>query len=332
MKRTTWQETKSSSANCLKAPGESVSESQGSKPPRSTAPQIQPPQIQGAQPKGGQSKGGQSKGASLVTHVRRALTAEIQLPAGSGLVLGVSGGPDSVALLSVLARLASPLNFSLLAVSINHGLRPEAADEVRLVEGICSQLSVSFVARQVSVPADQNLQAAARRLRYEVLHQEASTHFGEHGFVVTAHHADDRGETVLLRLLRGVSVEGLNVLPPKTERRLRPMVRATKADVLAYLERHELPWVQDPSNRSSQFLRVRVRQELLPLLRALSPQIVDNLTTLADEAALLDEPLGLNREQRKQLRAALRDSSSVIDLPLGNSLRLTRVARSPKKT
>jgi tRNA(Ile)-lysidine synthase len=142
--------------------------------------------------------------------------------------------------------------------------------------------------------------------------QTAAGRFGAE-LIATGHHADDRAETVLMRLLRGAGPRGLAVLPARSGGRVRPMIRARKADVLAHLERHAIDYVDDPSNQDRRFLRVRVRLELLPLLEALSPRIVEHLNALADQIEagapprLLDangEPIVLGREQARQLRRA----------------------------
>lgn len=248
----------------------------------------------------------------LVTVVRRTLLGACGVTAGQGLLLGVSGGPDSMALLGVLAHLAPTLGLRVMACGVDHGLRPEASGELDVAEQWATEHSIPFERRDVRVPGSSNLQALAREARYGALVSCA----GEFGldYIVTAHHLEDRAETVLLRLLRGAGPEGLRVLPPRLGNRLRPMIHASKAQVAAYLTRHRIPFVNDPSNANDRFLRVRVRRELLPLLRELSPGIVEHLNNLADELAcdplpsVLDEAgeeILLNRAQRAQLRRAL---------------------------
>jgi tRNA(Ile)-lysidine synthase len=102
------------------------------------------------------------------------------------------------------------------------------------------------------------------------------------------------------------------------------MIRASRADVDAHVVRHGIPYCDDPSNQDPRFSRVRVRNELMPILQDLGLGIVGHLVGLADEAATLPEPLGLNREQRSQLRRALKNPTIAVDLPLGGGLRLFR--------
>ncbi len=143
----------------------------------------------------------------------------------------------------------------------------------------------------VEVAPGGNLQARARKARHEALARAAAAAGAT--VIATGHTADDRAETLLLRLLRGAGPRGLAVLPPRARGAVptsvdlvRPLLRARRRDVLAHLERHGLSFAQDPSNQDPRFTRVRVRLELLPLLEQLSPTIVEHLSALADMLAL----------------------------------------------
>lgn len=250
---------------------------------------------------------------SLLTLAKRTLIDECAVRAGDKLLLAVSGGPDSMALLHVCARLAPRLGLELAACGIDHGLRAEAAEELELAARAAESLGVPFQRQCVHVAQGGNLHARARDARYEALEHERRRVGANR--LVTAHHADDRAETVLIRLLSGSGPKGLSVLPARAGVRLRPLIRARKRDVLAHLQRHQIAFADDPSNRAVRFLRTRVRHELLPLLEELSPGIVGHLTALADEIAepelpaILDEvghPIELRRAHRQQLRHALR--------------------------
>lgn len=263
---------------------------------------------------------------TLSTLVRSCLR-ECALPPSPRIVLGVSGGLDSTALLHVLAALRSELDLTLHAVTIDHGLRPEAQEETEFVADLCRALDVPAVVERLGLEPGGNLQERAREGRRERLTAYAERTFGSEGLIATAHHADDRAETVLLRLLRGVSLEGLGVLPPRDGPWLRPMIRARRAAVTAHATRHDLAYREDPSNQNPRFDRVRVRTEVLPLLAELNPGIVEHLTALADEASSLGDAASLNREQRRQLALALREPTRLIDVALPGGLRLVRSPR-----
>jgi tRNA(Ile)-lysidine synthase len=190
-------------------------------------------------------------------------------------------------MLSVLARLAPSFGFTLRAHGVDHGLRQEASAELDVAEALAERLGVPFARTRLAVARGGNLQARARDARYAALREAAAP---DGALIATAHHATDRAETVLLRLLRGAGPRGLAVLAPRAHDVIRPLVRATKPDVLLHLERHHVAFAEDPSNKDAAFLRVRVRHQALPLLQELSPQIVRHLNTLADALGGVEKP------------------------------------------
>jgi tRNA(Ile)-lysidine synthase len=270
---------------------------------------------------------------TLITIVRRTLLEECGPLASRTVLAAVSGGGDSQAMLSVLARLAPTFGFRLVAHGVDHGLRPEAADELALAEALAARLGVPFGRTRLALSRGGNLQARARAARYAALRAVAAP---DQALIATAHHADDRAETVLLRLLRGAGPRGLAVLAPRAQDVIRPLVRAGKRDVLLHLTRHCLHFADDPSNKDAAFLRVRVRAEALPLLEQLSPQIVRHLNALADALDGSSLPvlsgmtapegdLELNRAQINQaLRASRLGRSVTIRVAGGRDLRVKR--------
>jgi tRNA(Ile)-lysidine synthase len=248
---------------------------------------------------------------SLTTLVRRALSGECALPAGSSVVVAVSGGPDSMALLSAMARLGPRLGLTVLAHGVDHGLRPEAARELDLAEELASRLGVPFDRTHVAVVRGGNLQARARERRWEALARAARRRGAA---IATGHHADDRAETFLMRLLRGAGLRGLGVLPPRAVapggadvQVVRPMLRARREDVRLHLERHRIPFATDPSNADPRFLRAVVRGELLPRLIELDPSLVEHLASVADEL-VIDERRGKSAEWARSLPRATQEA------------------------
>jgi tRNA(Ile)-lysidine synthase len=242
---------------------------------------------------------------TLTRRAERLVRDERLFDRGDRVLCACSGGPDSTALLHVLSTLRERLGHEVVAHGVDHGLRPGAAAELDKARAVAAQEGVPFGVTAVVVAPGSNLQARARAARYEAL-ARAATAAGAR-VIATGHTADDRAETVLLRLLRGAGPRGLAVLPPRAAlpgdrdaaasgiNLVRPLIRARRADVLAHLERHDLPFALDPSNTDPRFLRARVRGELLPLLEDLSPAIVEHLSALADMLAREDaeEPAGL---------------------------------------
>lgn len=275
---------------------------------------------------------------TAVTLARRVLQRECPLPRGSHLLVAVSGGGDSMALLHVLVLLRAKFGLVLSAHGVNHGLRPGALDELATAAAFAGAHEVPFSISHLELAPGGNLQARAREARYAALRRQAA-HVGA-SCIATAHHADDRAETVLLRLLRGAAVAGLGVLPVRSGDLIRPLIRAPRAALALHLERHGVPFANDPSNLDPRFLRVRVRQELMPLLKQLSPGIVNHLTGLADQVSMgsqsqpLDDegcPVPLNRAQRRELSqiASMPGSGARIALPGGLELSIDTETGKP---
>ena len=276
---------------------------------------------------------------TLLSIALRALREERLFARGERVLVAVSGGPDSMALLHVLALLRPKIGHALVAHGVDHGLRAEAIAELDLAERFARSLDVSFERTSLRVAPGGNLQARARTARYEALRTAAAGHGCS--VIATAHHLEDRAETVLLRLLRGAGPRGLAVLPPRAGDLVRPMLRAPRAAIDAHIARHQVPFSLDPSNSDPRFLRVRVRRELLPLLRALSPGIDEHLCALADQLVEVregdpagDAPVALahapTRRSRQAVAAlvAARSTTARVALRGGIVARWDRASRS----
>jgi tRNA(Ile)-lysidine synthase len=209
----------------------------------------------------------------LEYETRRLISRMALLPRGSRVVLGVSGGADSMALLLVLAALRHEFELELTAVYVDHGLRPaEARAEASLVAEQAGALGVDF--RGGSIPVrdraeqtGQSLEATGRELRYGFLQQVARELGG--AVVAVAHQADDQAEELLLRLIRGSGRAGLAGMPwVNAAGVIRPFLGFTKERLRDYLRERGVRWLEDSSNADRRFLRNRVRLELLPMLEA----------------------------------------------------------------
>ena len=218
---------------------------------------------------------------------------------GSRIVLGVSGGADSIAMLDSMVRSG---RFSVVVAHLNHCLRGEESDaDEEFVRVLAAKAKLSFESGRANVArtaaeSRRNIEAVARETRYEFLAQVARRRGA--AFVATAHTRDDQVETILLRLIRGTSPRGLRGI---FEQRplgegvtvIRPMLDATRDEVLEHCARYELDFRNDSSNFSLKLSRNRVRHELLPQLCALNPQFEDALLRMAslidEDTAYLDE-------------------------------------------
>jgi len=198
------------------------------------------------------------------------------------IILGVSGGPDSVCMLYQFQAIAKDYKLHLVCVHLNHGLRPEADEEERYIHSLCRKLTIPCVSEKRKVKtlyAGDSLEQTARKVRFDFFLACARRYKSK--TLALAHHKDDLAETVLMRLIRGSGLRGLRGFLPRSRYKsltvIRPMINVTKNDILAWLKDHGVSYCTDASNTDDVFLRNRIRMQVLPLLRELNPNIVDTL-------------------------------------------------------
>jgi tRNA(Ile)-lysidine synthase len=193
------------------------------------------------------------------------------------LLLAVSGGPDSMALTDLVRRgWLGPVS----AATVDHGLRPESADEAEMVARFCASTGMTHAVLRPDQPITGSLQSAARAARYALLAAHADA-IGA-AFIVTAHHADDQLETMLMRLARGSGVDGLAGVRARNARTVRPLLGFRKTELVAHCERHAIPFACDPSNANPDFDRVRMREALQGL------DVIDPLMAVRSAGALAE--------------------------------------------
>lgn len=216
------------------------------------------------------------------------------------LVIAVSGGPDSVALLWLLARWRRTLKGGpqLVAVTVDHGLRPASAKEAGVVKRLAASLDILHITKRWTGPKPKTgLPAAARVARYRLLAQAARKHHATH--IVTAHTRDDQAETLLMRLMRGSGLAGLGAMARETPRGgvvlARPLIDVPKLRLAATLRQAKIAFADDPTNSDPKFTRPRLRA-ILPVLAAegLDARV---LTRLAARMKRADAALDLMTDQ-----------------------------------
>ncbi len=235
------------------------------------------------------------------------------------LVVAVSGGMDSVALLDALVRLRQrgKLSAKLFVAHLNHQLRGEDSDgDEAFVRSLATERALDYVTERIAVAniareEKQNLEAIARRIRYEFLRRTAETVGAKS--VCTAHTLDDQAETILMRLLRGVGAEGLagvhEVRPlGQLVTLIRPLLAVTREEVAEHCEHYKLEFRHDRSNDSMEFTRNRIRQELLPLLKSFNPSVNLSLVRVAE---LLTEDENFLRQATIEALAEVRQGEGL---------------------
>ncbi|MDD5385034.1 MAG: tRNA lysidine(34) synthetase TilS [Gallionella sp.] len=244
------------------------------------------------------------------------------LPAHSSILIGLSGGVDSVALLHLLHQFAPRFSWQLSALHVHHGISPNADAWADFCIGLCAQHAIPLHIEHVDIAPlrKHGIEAAARKLRHAAFARQACD------FVALAHHADDQAETLLLQLLRGAGVKGAAAMPvlslmeplairlscqetpaeslvmskrPLLADRedspslLRPLLHCSRQEILAYAAAHQLQWIEDESNADDSYPRNFLRHRVLPLLSEKFPAYRDTLTRsaqhFAEASELLDE-------------------------------------------
>ena len=273
----------------------------------------------------------------FVLKVQKTIKKHAMLQPGDRVLVGVSGGADSMALLCVLWELRRDLGLSLFAAHLDHGLRAEGPAEKSFVHEASLRLGVPFISQERAVRATQeqqrlSLEEAAREVRYSFLLETAQIHQATK--IALGHTADDQAETILMRLLRGSGTRGLGGIPPVRDKVfIRPLLESWREDVESFLRERKVAFLTDPSNRSPHFLRNRIRHELLPLLQQVNPRLPQIVVQMAEVFRseeefwqnLVEEKFPLLLRSRNQVSITL-DIPSLIAQPLPLRLRSLRYA------
>ncbi|MDO4698054.1 MAG: tRNA lysidine(34) synthetase TilS [Pasteurellaceae bacterium] len=189
-----------------------------------------------------------------------------QCPQQKHFLIGLSGGVDSVVLLHLFKQLQAEQHLHLRAVHIHHGLSPSADHWAAFCQSLCEQWQIPLIVRRVKVEGSQGLEANARTARYQAIRDILQPN----EWFATAHHLDDQVETFFLALKRGAGLKGLSAMQGvrsfEKSAIFRPLLGVSKAEILAYAEQHQLPWIVDESNADSRFDRNFLRNEILPPL------------------------------------------------------------------
>jgi tRNA(Ile)-lysidine synthase len=246
-------------------------------------------------------------------HLAERVAAQIAplLPEHSSILIGLSGGVDSVVLLHLLHQLAARFSWQLSALHVHHGISPNADAWAEFCADLCARHQISLHIERVDIEPlrAHGIEAAARKLRHAAFARQPCD------FVALAHHADDQAETLLLQLLRGAGVRGASAMPmlagragsPNLPRRgscalwvLRPLLHCSRQEILDYAAAHDLQWIEDESNADDNYPRNFLRHRVLPLLSEKFPAYRDTLarsaqhfaeaSKLLDDLALLDAP------------------------------------------
>ena len=235
------------------------------------------------------------------------------------VIVAVSGGADSTALLHLLSCLRAAWSLNLVVAHLDHNLRPSSAEDASFVAEMAENWGLPIENDRLAPEAltqEGNLEANARQRRYRFLGRVAVDHQidGNPVDVAVAHTANDQAETVLMNLIRGSGLHGLAgmqavrplIVQDRTVpgvRVVRPLLDVSRSEIMQYLREHNIPWREDPSNQDRTFVRNRVRHEIIPLLQEMNPQIV---ASLCRTAAVLNAEVKRSEHHTRQAIGAAR--------------------------
>lgn len=232
---------------------------------------------------------------------------------GDKIIVGVSGGPDSMALLHFLWRMSETWALDLIAVHIDHMFRGnQSYDDYQYVERVCESLCIPFEGVQINVSAYQKQhqlspQVAARHCRYQFFEQMMEKH--QANALALAHHGDDQIETMLMRLTRGTTLKGLGGIevkrPFKSGFLIRPLLLVAKEDVVTYCEHHKITPRLDPSNEKESYTRNRFRKHILPFLKKENPNVHERFQRTSE--ILIEEDQFLDELTKNKLNAIIKN-------------------------
>ena len=212
------------------------------------------------------------------------------------IIIGLSGGPDSVFLLHILAELQKKYNLTLIAAHLNHEWRPEADAEEELCRSLAQKLNILFVSQKLSAlkqirKYNGSREEFARSMRRHFLEQVLHEHTADR--IALGHHAQDQQETFFIRLIRGTSLSGLTGMEPRAGLYIRPLLETNKTDILQWLHDNNISYAHDLSNESLDYLRNRIRSTVLPALEQCDERWNNNflitINRLKQDDALLDD-------------------------------------------
>ena len=256
----------------------------------------------------------------ILPGVLKTLERYNMLQLGEGVVIGVSGGIDSTALLHVLWRLRDSWQLDLHIAHLNHGIRGEAAaKDALLVEELGAKLGIPVYSEALDIPARARElglteEEAGREARYG-LYERIADHVGADRIAV-GHHGDDQAETVLMNLIRGAGLRGLAGMPPVRGKVIRPLLGLQKWQLEAYCRWQKLPWREDATNLSIAYRRNYIRWEIIPRLAQLNPGVMQGLmraaATLGEDWQFLEQ---LAKEQYREVLVQESPTSVSLCLP-----------------
>jgi len=240
------------------------------------------------------------------------LKKEVVLKENDTIVLGNSGGPDSMCLLSILLKLREKYRLNIVCAHVNHNIRKESSSEKDFLMNFCVENNVLFESMTIEKYGDDNFHNQARKIRYNFFNDLVKKY--DANYLMTAHHGDDLVETVLMRLVRGSTLRGYSgfskILDNDGYKIIRPLIFVTKNEILKYDEENNIPYVIDKSNFKGKYTRNRYRMNILPFLKEEDSNVHEKFIKFSETLSEYDS--FINKEIRKAIKKVY--NSNIIDI------------------
>lgn len=239
----------------------------------------------------------------MVNKIKETIARYDMLKKDDVVIVAVSGGADSIALLHALYSLKRELGITVLACHINHNLRgEESMRDEQFVRDFCNrnEIPVTFYSIDIKADKHESVEERARKMRYECFEKLCSELNAK---LATAHTASDNAETVFINILRGTGTKGLGGIPPMRGNIIRPLIRCTREDVENYCKENKLTFVTDSTNLTDDYTRNKLRHRLIPLLQEFNPSLFEAVSRMTaavyDDNMLLEEIAAEAKENAK---------------------------------
>lgn len=247
-------------------------------------------------------------------NVIKFLIYDLKIKDNDTIVLGNSGGPDSMCLLSVLLSLQKKININIVCAHVNHNVRAESASEKDFLMNYCKEKNVGFESMIIEKYGDDNFHNEARKIRYNFFYDVVKKY--DANYLMTAHHGDDLMETILMRIVRGSTLKGYSgfdkIVDYGSFKLVRPLVYITKEEALDYDIKNNIPYVTDKSNFKNKYTRNRYRMNILPFLKKEDLKVHEKFLKFSETLSMYDE--FINREINKSINKVYKDGKLDIAL------------------
>ena len=241
------------------------------------------------------------------------LLKEIKLKNNDTIILGNSGGPDSMCLLSILLKIKKDIDINIVCAHVNHNVRVESDSEQKFLMEYCNNCGVMFESMKIERYGDDNFHNQARKIRYNFFNDLIKKY--DANYLMTAHHGDDLIETVLMRIVRGSTLKGYSgfnkVVDNGNYKTVRPLIFVTKEEIIEYDRENNIPYVTDNSNFKGKYTRNRYRLNVLPFLKQEDGKVHEKFIKFSETLEQYDE--FINKEIKRSIDKVYKDNKINIE-------------------